>query len=95
MKNKATIEYLGCSPEFLKEYIQNKMTDEMTCDNIHIDHIKPVSRFELSDPKQLLQCCHFSNLQPLLAEDNLSKSNKWSKMEDKHWRENIIDKTLL
>ena len=42
-----SIEYLGCDVETLKKHIQDKMTDQMTFDNIHYDHIKPVSCFNL------------------------------------------------
>jgi len=54
------------------------MTDNMTFDNIHIYHIKPVSRFNLDDGEELLKCCHFTNLQPLLVKYNLELNNKWS-----------------
>ena len=42
----------------------------------HIDHIVPLSFFDLSDRKQLLQACHYTNLQPLWAEENRKKSNR-------------------
>jgi hypothetical protein len=47
------------------------MTDQMTFDNIHYDHIKPVSCFYLDNEEEFLKCCHFTNLQPLLSKDNL------------------------
>jgi hypothetical protein len=37
----------------------------------HIDHIRPISSFDLSDPAQQKECFHYSNLQPLWAIDNL------------------------
>jgi hypothetical protein len=42
----------------------------------HIDHIKPLDSFDLTDPEQQLVACHWSNLQPLWWRDNLSKNNK-------------------
>jgi hypothetical protein len=45
----------------------------MTFNNIHIDHIKPISRFNLKDYNEFLDCCNYTNLQPLLAIDNLRK----------------------
>jgi hypothetical protein len=39
----------------------------------HIDHIKPMASFDLADPEQLVAACHFSNQQPLWAEENLRK----------------------
>ena len=91
-KTKHTIEYLGCSPEYFKQYIQNKMTDEMTFENINIDHIKPVSQFNLNDEQQFLDCCHYTNLQPLLAKDNREKHNKWTYVNEIYWLENIKGK---
>lgn len=51
----------------------------MTWENFgewHIDHIVPLSKFNLTDYEQLKIACHFSNLQPLWAKDNLSKGNR-------------------
>jgi hypothetical protein len=94
-KTKSTIEYLDCSPEYFKEYLQKKMADGMTFDNIHIDHIKPVCKFNLEDPEELLKCCHYTNMQPLLASVNLSKNGKWSDKDDAFWNKNIIHKEYL
>lgn len=43
----------------------------------HIDHIKPLASFNLTDEKQLKEALHYSNLQPLWKLDNLRKSNKF------------------
>ena len=88
-KTQSTIEYLGCSAEHFMNYLKLKMTPDMTMDNIHIDHIKPVSRFNLDDPDEFLDCCHYTNLQPLLAKDNLEKKNKWTEKDEIYWKENI------
>jgi hypothetical protein len=88
-KTKTTIEYLGCSAEHFMEYLKLKMTPDMTIYNIHIDHIKPVSRFNLDDHDEFLDCCHYTNFQPLLAKDNLEKKNKWTKKDEIYWKENI------
>jgi hypothetical protein len=94
-KSQSTIEYLDCSPEYFKNYIQSKMIDGMTFDNIHIDHIKPVCKFKLENPDELLKCCHYTNLQPLLIDDNLAKGGKWSDDDDLFWNENIMYKEYL
>ena len=91
-KIKPTIAYLGCSAEYFKEYLQKKMTDEMTFENIHIDHIKPVSRFNLDDPDEFSFCCHYTNLQPLLATDNIKKGDKWTEENEIYWNDNIKGK---
>ena len=53
----------------------------MTLENYgkwHIDHIKPVTRFDLTKPNELEKCFHYSNLQPMWAEENIKKGNKYN-----------------
>ncbi len=64
----------------------------MTLDNIHIDHIKPISQFDLDNADEILDCCHYSNIQLLLAETNLQKAHKWTKENNKYWLDNIMGK---
>jgi len=101
-KTKSSIEYLGCNAEYFIEYIKKKMdiwneTNEVKMDftNIHIDHIKPVSSFNLDDEDEFLDCCNYTNMQPLLVDDNLSKHNKWTDDDDIYWCNNIINKEYL
>jgi hypothetical protein len=70
---------LGCTLEFLKGYLEAQFVEGMTWDNYgewHIDHIIPCADFDLSNPVAQETCFHYSNLQPLWAEDNLKKGNK-------------------
>lgn len=41
-----------------------------------VDHIQPISSFDLSDPQEVKAAFHFTNLQPLTPEQNLEKSNR-------------------
>lgn len=80
-KSGSAVRDLGCTIEQLKQYLESKFQlgmswDNHTLDGWHIDHIKPLSSFDLSDRKQLLEACHYTNLQPLWAKDNLTKSDK-------------------
>ena len=43
--------------------------------DIHIDHIKPISLAKTEEEVYLLN--HYTNLQPLWAEENIKKSNKY------------------
>jgi hypothetical protein len=77
-KTNKTFDIVGCSPEFLKEYIENKFTEGMSWDlmgnHIHIDHKIPLSSAKTEE--EVYKLCHYTNLQPLWAEDNLSKGSK-------------------
>ena len=80
-KGNKSIELLGCSLPFLKEYIENLFQKEMSWDKfhngeIHIDHKIPCASFDLTDLNQQRECFHYSNLQPLWAVDNLRKGSK-------------------
>jgi len=79
-KNGSAVTDLGCSIDELKIYLESKFQSGMTWDNWsfegwHIDHIVPLASFDLTDRKQLLLACHYTNLQPLWAIDNLSKGD--------------------
>ena len=77
-KAQRTIELLGCTIPELKQHLEAKFHQGMTWDNHgewHIDHIRPCAVFDLTIPKQQQQCFHYTNLQPLWAEDNLQKSD--------------------
>jgi hypothetical protein len=76
-KRNKTFDIVGCDPQFLKEHLENQFIDGMGWDNRgewHIDHIIPLSSAKTED--ELYKLCHYTNLQPLWAEDNLKKSNK-------------------
>ena len=80
-KSKHTMELLGCSIEELKIYLEKQFTEGMSWENYgkkgwHIDHILPCASFDLTDQKQQKKCFHYTNLQPLWAEDNYKKKDK-------------------
>lgn len=77
-KNK-TIDLIGCSPTELKEHLEKQFKEGMSWDNYgfygwHIDHIIPLSSADSNE--ELYKLCHYTNLQPLWAKDNLTKSDK-------------------
>ena len=72
---------LGCSFEEFKIYIQSKFKDSMTWDNMgdwHIDHIIPLCSFDLSLEEEQKKAFHYTNQQPLWAEENLKKGAKYA-----------------
>jgi len=76
-KTTKTAEMLGCDWEFLKSHIESQFTEGMSWENRekwHIDHIIPLASASSED--DVIKLSHFSNLQPLWAEENLKKANK-------------------
>lgn len=72
------IKDLGCSILELKIWIESKFEPGMTWENHgmwHLDHIRPLSKFNLMDREEFLKACNYTNLQPLWAKDNIRKSN--------------------
>jgi len=80
-RTSSVIAALGCSVPDLIAYLEAQFKDAMTWSNHgewHIDHIRPVSSFDLTDPAQFLQACHFSNLQPLWRRENQTKGSRFT-----------------
>ena len=83
IKTKRTEEIIGCTYQKLKLHLESQFTDGMSWDNYgfngwHIDHIRPLSWFDLSNPDEVDIANHYTNLQPLWAEENLSKGNRFA-----------------
>jgi hypothetical protein len=75
-KPASTFKWIGCSQEELKDHLESLFTEGMTWENYgkngwHVDHIRPVCSFSTEEWEQVN---HYTNLQPLWAEDNLTKS---------------------
>jgi hypothetical protein len=86
-KSTKTIDLIGCSYSFLKQHIESKFKNGMAWDRLnsfHIDHIRPLSSFDLTDPDQLRAAFHWTNLQPLYPKENMYKRDKldWNPTED-------------
>jgi hypothetical protein len=78
VKSVRTLDLIGCSIPFLRGYLEARFSPGMTFANYglwHIDHIRPCASFDLSDPAQQRLCFHYTNLQPLWAEENLRKGS--------------------
>lgn len=79
-KSGSSVRDLGCSISDFKRYIEGKFQPRMTWKNWgikgwHLDHIIPLSSFNLSDREQFLKACHYTNYQPLWAVENIRKGS--------------------
>lgn len=76
-KNSKTQEMLGVDWEVVSAHIERQFTEGMTWDNYgkwHVDHVIPLASAKTE--KEIRKLCHYSNLQPLWAEENLRKNGR-------------------
>jgi len=90
-KSNKTMEYVGCSLEDFKIYLEKQFTKEMSWDNYgedknndkknawQIDHIIPCDAFNFDNENEVKACFYFKNLRPLWASENIIKKNKFDK----------------
>ena len=80
-KAGSAVRDLGCSIPAFRLYIENQFEPGMSWDNYgkwHLDHVMPLSGFDLTDRTQFLEACNWLNYQPLWAADNIRKGGaKW------------------
>lgn len=72
---------LGYSVAELRAHIERQFTQGMTWEaygtgRIHLDHIHPISSFDMSDDAEFKACWALTNLRPMWAADNLKKRAK-------------------
>ena len=82
-KKGSAVYDLGCSVEFFKKHLESKFYGGMNWSNYgkgkgkgSIDHIMPLSLFNLQDRQHFLLAAYYLNMQPLWWEDNIQKGNK-------------------
>ena len=72
----SAVRDLGISIAEFRVWIESKFSNGMSWENYgewHLDHVKPLARFDLSVDSEVLQACNYKNIQPLWAEDNRAK----------------------
>lgn len=82
-KGRSMTDLIGAPIETVRAHIEAQFRDGMSWGNCgrgwhgarewHLDHIRPLASFDLTDPAQLQEACHYTNLQPLWAVENLKK----------------------
>ena len=78
-KRSKTHKILGCSFDEFKIHIEKQFTEGMSWDNHgewHFDHITPISWAETEE--EIIALNNYINFQPLWAEDNIIKGNRFS-----------------
>jgi len=93
-KNKHTIDYLGCNTsEYLNWLLKNDSgyTLENRGKEWHIDHVIPLSHFDLENEEQQLIAFNWRNTMPLSCEENLKKNNKIIKTQVEQHYKNLVN----
>ena len=78
-KNNTSFVIIGCTPQELKLHLENQFKPGMSWENYsyeiwHVDHIIPLCSAKNED--EIYKLCHYTNLQPMWAKDNMKKGSK-------------------
>jgi len=77
-KTNSILKYLDCEIPFFKQHIESQFKPEMTWDNHgkiwEIDHIISCDSFNFTDEKQIKECFHYLNQQPLFKTTEIAKN---------------------
>jgi hypothetical protein len=77
-KSKEIFNLLGCTIEQLKQYLETQFKPEMNWENHgiiwEIDHIIPVSNFNLNKHEEQQKCFYYTNLQPLFKTTKIAEA---------------------
>lgn len=79
-KDGRTFELIGCTGAELAAHIERQFKRGMSWDNYgskwHVDHITPLSYFDMSNPDDQRRAWNWQNLRPLWAMQNITEGNK-------------------
>ena len=79
-KQKTTIEYLGCDAQHMSSWLSYNFTEKFTFETYgkdwHIDHVIPISNFDLQKESEQLLAFNWKNTSVLSAKENLSKQDQ-------------------
>jgi hypothetical protein len=83
-KSGVAVDTIGCTGDELAAYLEARFEPGMSWDNRglhgwHVDHVRPLLVFDLTDPAQMREASHYTNLQPLWKREN----------ERKHWESDV------
>ena len=93
-KSKHAIEYLGCSSnEYFKWILcYNENYNLENYGNVwHVDHVIPISKFNLDNIEEQSLAFNWRNTMPLSSKENLSKNNKIIKTQIEQHNKKIIE----
>ena len=79
-KSNSSKDILGCDIEHYLNWINHTMSEHMSWENYgtywNIDHLIPISTFDLSNPNEVKKAFNWKNTWAMIASENFSKKNK-------------------
>lgn len=79
-KNDNTINLIGCSPIFLRKWLEWQFDSKMNWKNKgsywHIEHVKPCNSFDFNNKEEIYKCFNWKNIRPYDGSRNMSKGDK-------------------
>ena len=80
-KTSRTRQYIGCTPGFLRNHLEEQFLPGMTWENHgnewEVDHIVPLSWWDIKNhPEHLFEASHWTNLQPMWKKENMYKGDR-------------------
>jgi len=79
VKDATTMGMVGCDAATLVIHLESQFKEGMSWDNYgewHVDHIRELCDFDLTNPKEQAAAFHYSNLRPLWAVENMGRPNR-------------------
>lgn len=75
-KSDKTEAFLQTSYKNFVSYLENLVMPGEVLAEVEVDHIFPISVYDVFDASELAKCQHFRNMQPLTRHENRNKKNK-------------------
>jgi hypothetical protein len=79
-KSDITLDIIGCSIMFYREWLEYQFDDKMNWENHgdywHIDHVKPCSSYNFFNENEIKECFSWKNVRPIQKSINLQKNDK-------------------
>ena len=80
-KQSSSINILGIDIDLYTKWLEFQFTPEMYWENIEIDHVRPISMFDVTKDEELKEAFNWRNTQPLLKKDHLQKGIKYNLLD--------------
>jgi hypothetical protein len=90
-----TLEYLGCTIKQFKKHIRKQFKPGMSWKkwNFQLDHIRPITSFNLLSAAEQKKAYNYKNVQPLTVGDHIEKTaNYIIKLEQKNKKLRYMNK---